>query len=125
MGQSSIIWGVLINQVLMLSSVIGKLQVLLIKSLVNDRSLQLECVRALYYALLMPVLLHGNETITRREKERPMIMVLQMDSFIGLLGTRKMDRMLNAQIRKLCQMMAGMMKELTKVFSDGSFIFKK
>ena len=40
-----------------------------IRSLVNDRSLQLECVRVLHESLLVPVLTHGRETMIRTEKE--------------------------------------------------------
>ena len=41
-----------------------------IRSLVNARSLQLECARILHEVLLMFVLLYGNETMIWREKER-------------------------------------------------------
>ena len=34
-----------------------------IRSLVNTRGLQLECVRVLHIGLLMPVLLYGSETM--------------------------------------------------------------
>ena len=35
-----------------------------IRFLVNDRGLQLECVRVLHEGLLVPVLLYGSETMT-------------------------------------------------------------
>ena len=39
-----------------------------IRSLVNTRGLQLECVRVLHETLLEPVLLYCNETMAWREK---------------------------------------------------------
>ena len=41
-----------------------------IRSLVNARSLQLECARVLHESLLVPVLTYGGETMIWREKER-------------------------------------------------------
>ena len=41
-----------------------------IRSLVNDRSLQLECARFLQDSLLVPVLTYGREAMIWREKER-------------------------------------------------------
>ena len=40
-----------------------------IKSLVNARGLQLECAMVLHESLLMPVLMHGSETMIWKEKE--------------------------------------------------------
>ena len=46
----------------------GKKAAGIVNSPVNDKSLHLfECERVLYEALLMPVLLHGNKTMVRRE----------------------------------------------------------
>ena len=47
-------------------------------SLVNVRSLQLECVSALHKALLAPALFHGRETVVWKE-ERSRIRAVQMD----------------------------------------------
>ena len=44
-----------------------------ISSLVNARSLQLECARVLHGSLLVPVLTYGSETIIWREKEKSWI----------------------------------------------------
>ena len=41
-----------------------------IRSLVNARSVQLECARILHESLLIPVLTYGSETMTWWEKER-------------------------------------------------------
>ena len=41
-----------------------------IRSLVNARDLQLECVRVLHEILLMPILKYGSETILWKEEER-------------------------------------------------------
>ena len=42
-----------------------------------------------------------------RAKERSRIRVVQMDNLRGLLGIRRMDKVPNAQIRKLCRGMKG------------------
>ena len=73
-----------------------------IRSLVNARSLQLECARVLHEPLLVPVLLYGSEIMIWREKEISRIRAIQMDKLRGLLGFRRMERILNAQIRQLC-----------------------
>ena len=44
----------------------------------------------------------GSETIIWREKERPKIRTVQMDSLRGLLGIRKMNKVPNTHIRQLC-----------------------
>ena len=59
-------------------------------------------VAVLHAALLVPVLMYGNETMLWKEKERSKIRAVQMGSIRGLLGIRRMDRVLNAQIRELC-----------------------
>ena len=51
--------------------------------------------------LLMPVLLYGSETMICREKDRSRIRVVQMDYLRGLLGIRRIDRVLNLWFRKL------------------------
>ena len=50
-----------------------------IKSLVNARSLQLECATVLHETLLVPVLTYGCETRIW-EKERSRIRAIQMDN---------------------------------------------
>ena len=53
--------------------------------------------------LLVPVPLCGSKTMVGREKKRSRIRTVQMmDNLRGLLGIRRMDRVLNARIRKLC-----------------------
>ena len=49
-----------------------------IRSLVNARSLQLECARVLHESLLVPVLTYGSETMIWRE-ERSRIRAVQTD----------------------------------------------
>ena len=65
-------------------------------SLVNARSLQLECARVLHESLLVPVLTYGSETIWR-EKERS----VQVENLRGLLGIRRMDKVPNAWVKEL------------------------
>ena len=78
-----------------------------IRSLVNDRSLQLECARVLHKSLLVPVLIYGNETMIWRKKERSRIRDVQMNNLRGLLGIRRMDKVPNARIRQVCSVMEG------------------
>ena len=63
-----------------------------IRSLVNARSLQLECVIVLHESLLVSVLTYGGETMIWRGKERSRIRTVQMDNFRGLLGISRMDK---------------------------------
>ena len=78
-----------------------------IRSQVNARILQLECAMVLDELLLVLVLTYGNETMIWRKEERSWIRAVQMDNLRGLLGIRRMDKVLNAQIRQLCGVMKG------------------
>ena len=75
--------------------------------LVNARDLQHECARVLQETLLVPVLMYGSETLVWEEKERSRINAVHIDNLKGLLGIRRMDSVLNAQIRELCRVMEG------------------
>ena len=68
-----------------------------IRSMVNARSLQLECARVLHESLLVPVLKYGSETTLSME-ERFRIWPAQIDNFRGLLGIRRMDEVPNAVV---------------------------
>ena len=68
-----------------------------IRSLVNARDLQLECVRVLHKILFVP----GSKTMLWKE-ERSRIWAVQIENLRGLLGIRKMDRVPNAWMRELC-----------------------
>ena len=76
------------------------------RSVVNVRSLQLECARVLHESLLVPVLTYGNVTMMWR-KERSRIRAVEMDNPRGLLGNRRMDKVLNGRIKKLCGVTKG------------------
>ena len=52
-------------------------------------------VPVLHETLLVPVLMYGSETMLWKEKEIR-IRAVQTDNFRGLLGIRRMDRVLNA-----------------------------
>ena len=62
----------------------------------------------------MPVLPYGSEKIIWK-KEMSRIRGVQMDNLRGLLGNRRMDKVLNAGIRELCGVTKGLM-----VFFNGS-----
>ena len=56
----------------------------------------------MHETLLIPVLMYGSETMLWKEKERSRIKVVQMGNPRGLLGIRRMNRVLNKRIRELC-----------------------
>ena len=55
----------------------------------------------------MPVLTYVRETIIWREKERSIILAVHMDNLRGLLGIRRLGKVLNARIMQLCGMTKG------------------
>ena len=54
-----------------------------IRSLVNAKSLQLECDKVLHETLLVLVLIYGSETMIWKEKERSRVRPVQMNNFRG------------------------------------------
>ena len=62
-------------------------------------SLMLKCARVLQESLLAPVHTYVSEK-TIWKKERSKIRAVQMDNLRGLLGIRRMDKVLNAWIRQ-------------------------
>ena len=73
-----------------------------VRSLVNAMSLQLECARDLHESLLVVVLTYGSETMVWSEKERSRIRAVHIDNFRCLLVLRRLDKVPNARIRRLC-----------------------
>ena len=55
----------------------------------------------------MPVLWYGSEIMIWREKERSRIRAVQMGNLRSMFGIRRMDKVLNAQIRQLCVVTKG------------------
>ena len=55
--------------------------------------------------------MYDSETMLWKE-ERSRIRAEQMDNLRGLLGIRRMDRVLNARIRELCGVMKGVDKRI-------------
>ena len=74
-----------------------------IKSLVNARDLQLQYAKVLHETLFVPDLMYGSETILWKEKETSTIKAIQIDNLRGLVGIRRMNSILNTQIRELCR----------------------
>ena len=91
-----------------------------ITSLVNVRDLQLECARGLHETLLAPVLMYDSEIMLWKEKWRSKIRAVQMDNLRGLQGIKRMDRVLNTQIRNLCRVTKGLDERMMKIFYGGS-----
>ena len=70
----------------------------------------LECVRVLHESLVLPVLMYSSETMIWRSRIR----AVQMDNLRGLLVIRRMDKVLNAQMRQLCAVMKGVDKMIVE-----------
>ena len=77
-----------------------------IMSLFNVRDLERHCAKSVDETLLVPVLIYGSETMLWK-KERSRIRTVQMENLRGLLGIRRMDRVLNARITELCGVTKG------------------
>ena len=73
-------------------------------------------VLVLHGTLLVPVLIYGSETMIWNEKERSRIKSVQIDNLRGLLGIRRIDRVLNAWIRELCAVAKWVDKRIDKGF---------
>ena len=58
----------------------------------------------LHETLLVPVLIYGSETMLWKVKERSRV----RDNVRGLLGIRRMNKVLSTQIRELCGMKRGL-----------------
>ena len=86
-----------------------------IRSLVNARNLHLQCARVLHESLLVFVLTYGSETMIWREKERSRIWAVRVDNLRGLLGIRRMDKVLNARIKHFC----GVTKVMDEKIDEG------
>ena len=78
-----------------------------IMSLVSARDLQLQRVRVVHEAFLVPVVMYGSETMLWKEKERPRIRAVHMDNLRGLLDIGRMDIVTNVRIRELCGVAKG------------------
>ena len=62
----------------------------------------------------MPVLTYGSKTMLWKEKERSRVRAEQMDNLKGLLGIRRMNRIPNARIRQLCEVMKGVDEKISE-----------
>ena len=67
-------------------------------------------VLVFHETLLVPVLMYGSETMLWEEKERSRVRTVQ--NLRGLLGIRKMGRVSNARIRKLCGVRKGLAERI-------------
>ena len=86
----------------------GRMVARAIRSLVNARSLLLECARVLHEPLLVLVLMYGSETMIWRSSIR----AAQLKNHRGLLGIRRIDKVPNAWIRQLCGVTKGVDEKL-------------
>jgi hypothetical protein len=85
-----------------------------IKSLVNAKSLSLECTRVLHESLLLPVLMYGSEAMVWNPKYRSKVQAVQMDNLRGILGVRRIDKMRNEHIRELCGVKKGVTERINE-----------
>ena len=65
------------------------------------------CPRILHETFLVSVLTYASETMLWEEKERSRTNAVQMDNLRGLLGIRRMNRVLNVRTMELCGVMKG------------------
>ena len=56
----------------------------------------------------MHVPMYGSETMLWKEMERSRVRAVQLDNLRGLLGIRRMDRILNARKKELCGVRKGL-----------------
>ena len=56
--------------------------------------------------------MYGSETMLWKEKERSRIRVVQKGNLRGLLGIRGMNRVPNARIRELCEVIKGVNEKI-------------
>ena len=85
-----------------------------IRSLVNARGLQMECIRVLHETLLIHILTYSSETTLWKEKERSRVRA--EDSLRGLLCIRRMGIVPNARIKEL----SGVMKGVNEKIEEGA-----
>ena len=71
-----------------------------IKTLVNAKSLSLECITVLSKSLLVHSLLYGNEVMVWKQKYRSKVQTVEMDNLRGMLGVRGIDKMRNELFRE-------------------------
>ena len=102
----------------------GRRVAVVIRSLVNLKSLQLECVRVLHESFLVFVIMYDLETMIWKEKHRSRIRAVQMANLRDLLAIRRMDKVPNAQIRQLCHRVMKGVDEKMNVFSNGSAMWR-
>ena len=81
-------------------------------------------VNALHVAMLMPVLLYTKDNDMKKKKIFR-IRAVHMDNLRGLLGIRRMYRVLNAWVIEFFGVTKGVDKILTKSFSQGTNILKE
>jgi hypothetical protein len=73
-----------------------------IKKLVNQKSLSLECARALHEGVLVPTLLYSNETLTVYERDVSRLQAVEMSLLRNMIGVTRWDRHRNEEIREWC-----------------------
>ena len=79
----------------------GKRVVYAVRSLVDTRVLLLKCAIALHESLQVSILMYANERMILKEREISRIKAVQRDNLRGLLGIRRMDKVVSARIREL------------------------
>ena len=83
-----------------------------IKSLVNAKGLSLECMRVLHESMLIPVLMYGSESMVWSDEYRSKMQAVQKDNLRGVLGVRRIDKMMNEFIRELCGVEKGVKERI-------------
>ena len=58
--------------------------------------------------------MYGSEIMVWKENERSRIRVVLMDDIKGFVGIRRMDKVLNARVRELCEVTKGVDKRINE-----------
>jgi hypothetical protein len=85
-----------------------------IKKLVNQRSLSLECGKALYVGLLVPTLLYSNETLVMYERDISRLQAVEMSLLRNMIGVTRWDRHRNEEVRDWCGVNVSMAERVAR-----------
>ena len=83
----------------------------IVRNLVKRNGLSVECARTIHEVVLVPTLLYGSETVYLKERDISRIRAVEMDCLRSIVGVRRMDRVRNADVRKVCGVSKGVEKK--------------
>ena len=63
-----------------------------VRSLVNERCLNMKCVKVFHEKLVVPVLMYRSECMVWKSKERSRVRAVQMGNLRGMIGVNRMEK---------------------------------